>query len=161
MKTIPIKNTDLVALVDDEDYEKVINYGPWALSDGYAVYNFRGNKGVVVAMHNLVKPISNDKYNEHKDRNRLNNQKENLRDATIGQNNCNKTKYTNNTSGYKGVFRDKVYNKWFARITIDGKNIYLGGFHDKDEAALAYNVAAVKYHGEFAVLNTVEGKNAR
>lgn len=42
-----------------------------------------------------------------------------------------------------------------ARISYDSKTVWLGYFDDEDDAAIAYNLASMKYHGEFAVLNTV------
>ncbi len=42
-----------------------------------------------------------------------------------------------------------------AKITVQYRQIYLGGYRSKEEAALAYNKAAIKYFGEFAVLNKV------
>jgi hypothetical protein len=42
---------------------------------------------------------------------------------------------------------------WRAQITVNYKNINLGRFMNEQEAALAYNAAALKYYGQFAVLN--------
>jgi len=74
----------------------------------------------------------------------------NLRQATNTQNQQNKKISINNTSGIKGVCWHKTENKWIARIYIGGKPKRLGCFHDKNEAAAAYQKAAKKYFGEFA-----------
>ena len=52
----------------------------------------------------------------------------------------------------------KRSQKWYARIHYQGLEIYLGMFADKEKAARAYNEAAPKYHGEFATLNIIEGR---
>jgi len=57
------------------------------------------------------------------------------------------------TSRFKGVFWHKKTRRWIAGITISGKNIYLGSFRDEEDAAHAYDVAALRYFGFFACLN--------
>jgi hypothetical protein len=68
---------------------------------------------------------------------------------------CINSKITN-TSGFKGVIWHKQSKKWYARITLNYKRIDLGLFKDKIQAAIAYNEAAIKYHGEFARLNKIQ-----
>jgi len=60
-----------------------------------------------------------------------------------------------NTSGYKGVSFDKRdrKKKWYAQIRIENRHIILGYFYTPEEAARAYNDAAIKYFGEFARIN--------
>ena len=65
-------------------------------------------------------------------------------------------KQKNNTSGYKGVTYRKSRNCWEARIMLNGKTVYTGCFDNKEEAALAYNKVAIKYHGEFAKINIIQ-----
>lgn len=90
---------------------------------------------------------------DHKDNNGLNNQRENLRLASGSQNKANCAKYSNNTSGYKGVTLRKERNTWRAQIRVNNKLIILGCFVDKEEAARAHDKAALLYFGEFAQLN--------
>lgn len=90
---------------------------------------------------------------DHINQDKLDNRRYNLRPATFSQNGCNQGVQKNNTSGYKGVFWNQ--GKWMTQIKVDGKVIYLGYYDDPKEAARAYNKAALKYHGEFAVLNEV------
>lgn len=93
---------------------------------------------------------------DHKDRNGTNNKWENIRSADKSSNLVNSEKRSDNTSGYKGVSfrsdpnRDK---RWRACISKDGKQIVIGTFHTKEEAAKAYDSEVVKYFGEFAVTN--------
>ncbi len=89
-------------------------------------------------------------YIDHKDGNPRNNHIENLRLATISQNNMNCAKNTANTSGYKGVSWHKGSGKFQAHISINGRNIYLGYFTDQADAHAAYVASANKNYGEFA-----------
>lgn len=86
----------------------------------------------------------------------LDNRKQNLREATISQNNMNKGNQRNNTSGYKGVCWNIVHNKFYAYITLNRKRISLGYFKCAKQAAQAYNEDAVKLHGDFAKLNRID-----
>lgn len=92
---------------------------------------------------------------DHWDGNTLNDRRFNLRRATVDQNRQNRGKSKTNTSGYKGVHFCKSNGKWAAQISVNKKRKGLGYFSTKEEAALAYNSAAVRFHGEFAWLNTI------
>jgi hypothetical protein len=92
---------------------------------------------------------------DHINLNGLDNRRNNLRLATRFQNAHNMGLQKNNTSGYKGVSWDKNHCKWFSKITVNKKQIYLGLYETVEEAFLAYCNAAKKYHGEFAN----DGKN--
>lgn len=95
---------------------------------------------------------------DHIDRNPLNDKIENLREATPAQNSRNRTSLKNSSSKYLGVSfcGNNQTNPWRAIINVNGKNIYLGYFPTEELAALSYNMAAVKYWGEFANLNIIE-----
>ena len=87
---------------------------------------------------------------DHIDGNGLNNCIENLRAATLTQNQYNSKTRSDNTSGFKGVYFRKPSNKWMAYIKINKKMRYLGLFVNKTDAAQAVIEARVKYHGEYA-----------
>lgn len=85
---------------------------------------------------------------DHADRNKLNNQRENLRICTKSQNEGNSVGKVKGKM--KGAFYDKSRNKFMALIMINYKSIFLGRFNTEEEAAKAYQAAALHYFGEFA-----------
>lgn len=94
-----------------------------------------------------------DRQVDHINGNRGDNRISNLRLATCSENLCNRVRQKNNTSGLKGVSWIGQYQKWQATIRFGGRNKFLGRFDTKEEAANAYNEAALKHHGEFAMLD--------
>lgn len=77
----------------------------------------------------------------------------NLELVTSQQNSRYTRKYKNNTSGFKGVSYYARYKKWRSIIRTGTKQKTVGYYHTPEEAALAYDEAARKYHGKYAVLN--------
>jgi len=88
---------------------------------------------------------------DHVDGNGLNNQKANLRVASHAENCANRRINRNNTSGFKGVSKNK--ERWQAYIRVAYRQIHLGYFDTPEEAAEAYDRAAIAYFGEFAKTN--------
>tara|TARA_R110001632_G_scaffold194731_1_gene316180 strand:+ start:270 stop:815 length:546 start_codon:yes stop_codon:yes gene_type:complete len=86
---------------------------------------------------------------DHIDHNKLNNRISNLRSCTHQQNKFNQGKYSNNTSGFKGVSFRKPNKKWMAQIAQDGKIIYLGSFNCPQEASRAYEAKARELFGDY------------
>ena len=89
-----------------------------------------------------------DHINRQRDDNRI----ENLRPCTHSQNLGNSGA---RFGKYKGVTFCKSTQKWRAQITIDGTHRCLGRHSTEEEAALAYNEAAIHRHGKFEYLNKV------
>lgn len=67
-----------------------------------------------------------------------------------------RTVRSRNRSGIRGVSYDKKNRKWEVRITVNGKQRYVGRFRHPLEAAAAYDAAAIKYHGDNARLNNLD-----
>lgn len=160
MKTIQLTNSDLVVLVDDSDYAYLVQW-TWRISPkGYA-YRWEGNPRKntlkIVFIHGAIMQV---KGIDHKDRNKLNNQRTNLRIADQSQNNANKHTLARKTikskSQYKGVSWYNKTNKWIAQIQQNYKKLNLGYFTNEIDAAKAYNAKALELFGEFAYLNNVE-----
>ena len=154
----------LVALVDNEDYERVNQFKWQAMPVRGGYYAKRhvvmpDGKQVFIPMHRFIMLFPKDIEIDHIDHNTLNNQKYNLRICTFHQNRMNRKLNKNNKTGYKGVFiskrivRDKTYSYIQAYIKVNNKSIYLGHYDTVENAAMAYDNAAVKYFGEFANLN--------
>lgn len=72
----------------------------------------------------------------------------NLRVATLRENGWNMPAMRNNTSGFKGVSRNR--GRWMASMRLHGKKKNLGRFNTPEEAHAAYVAAAKAHHGEFA-----------
>lgn len=87
---------------------------------------------------------------DHINNDRSDDRIENLRLATESDNRRNSRMYCTNTSGFKGVTREKRTNRWKAYIYQHNRRIHLGMYTTKEEAAAAYAQAALRLHGEFA-----------
>ncbi len=85
---------------------------------------------------------------DHKNGNKLDNRRSNLRFCEHWQNMANSKRYKNNTSGFKGAAKHR--NKWAANIRINKNQTYLGIFKTKYEAHIMYCMAADCFFGEFA-----------
>lgn len=95
---------------------------------------------------------------DHINRDKLDNRRSNLRFVTHGQNLQNsgpRPKKAAKSSQYKGVYWHKQNYAWTAVVTVNYRNIHLGGFATEEQAALAYNRAARKYFGINAYQNEV------
>lgn len=106
-------------------------------------------------LHRVVLGVDNPYlFVDHRNLDKTDNRRENLRIATPSESMCNqRQRRGNNKSGYRGVCYDAARNGWVATITFNGKTTRLGIFPTAREAAIAYNTAAEQLHGEFARLN--------
>jgi len=147
-----------IAIVDDADYEWLIQYSWHVASNHNTWYARRGigrpNKHTqIIRMHREIMNPPPGMMVDHVNHDGLDNRRSNLRNVTTTQNRHNGRKQSRNTSGYKGVCWDKYNSKWHVRIGHNGKTTFLGLFDCKVEAAYAYDEAAKILHGEFAFLN--------
>lgn len=168
MREIPLTR-GYVTLVDDEDYDMLMRWswsaqGPKEGPGSKHIYAHRG--GAVnkvkyhVLMHRALCGNPPGLTVDHRDRNTLNNQKSNLRVATIGQNTANKGPQPGWSSPFKGVSWYKRDAIWTAQISLGDRKVHLGRFTNDRDAAAAYNIAANAHHGEFACLNDLSQEAA-
>ena len=131
---------------------------------GYLAFSYRSeikskNKGFL--SHRMIYYLHHGELPEfidHIDGDTRNNTLSNLRPCSHAQNLANKRPAVNGSSKFLGVCWCKRRGKWVAQITKDGKVTGLGRFTDEQDAANAYNTAAIEFHGEFANLNVIEGE---
>lgn len=113
-------------------------------------------KGVSVLAHRLIWALERgwpegmlDHRDTHKDHNWL----DNLREATRSGNGANRPAWGKKNGGFKGVVPKKQRSgaiRFQATLQKDKKRIHLGNFDTPQEAAAAYQAAALVYHGAFA-----------
>lgn len=131
------------ALVDDEDFE-YLNQWKWYLhSVGYAVRNIPSGQ---VYMHRLINNTPKGLLTDHINRNKLDNQRTNLRTVNKSINAVNTGLRSTNKSGCKGVSWSKLHNKWEAYIWKNSKKYHLGLFETILEADRARRIAEQRYH---------------
>jgi hypothetical protein len=137
--------------VDDEDFVSLNKYKWYATKKFKTYYAVRSLKnGSKIQMHRVILNTPENMETDHVDGDGLNNQKNNLRACTHSENQSNKSKYVNNTTGYKGLSWCERNKKWLVRISVNKKRFYLGHFKSKKEASEVYNIACLKKHGKFA-----------
>lgn len=154
MMTVPLhgKNAEgRAALVDDADYDLVMTYRWNANLRGNTTYAMAYRRGsgrpsVNIMMHKL---ITGWPQTDHVNHDGLDNQRANLRPATQSQNQANALP-RGGTSRYRGVCWFGRRDKWMARITISGRGVFLGYFTGEEDAARAYDHAALAAWGEYA-----------
>lgn len=135
------------ALVDEDDYERVSRYNWCSYSNGATRYAQCDH----VSMHHFILRTTNE--TDHKNHNGLDNRKQNLRTCSHAQNVMNTRKTTGKLSRFKGVSFNKPINKWTSEITFQTNRSNLGYFENEEDAARAYDRAAIERFGEFAKLN--------
>lgn len=168
VKELPLQN-NMVALVDDEDFERCSQH-TWTLGvradkQGYYVMTRIDYKEVTLSRF-ILEERSTEKVINFIDGDALNNVRENIRIVDREVVIRRKRGAANSSSKYKGVSWYKMRNMWRAVITFtlgNGKRKYkqLGYFHNEDDAARAYNQAALELYGEGCFQNAIgENNNA-
>lgn len=118
---VKISNSDNIMICDTEDWINLKNICWCEGTHGYAI-GTRNCKNV--SFHRLVMKVTDSNIQvDHINGDRLDNRKSNLRTCTNQENSFNKYKNSNNSSGYKGVYYDREYNKWRGAIQYNGKSI--------------------------------------
>ena len=161
MKTFVIhskKHGDHTVLYSDED-EGFISQYTWTIkidkNNLYAITHAHGKNNKTLRFHRAILGITDPNILvDHKDKNGLNNQRDNLRVCTKTGNQGNARKGQRGTSKYKGVYLNNDSGRWMAQLKGKEKR-YSRSFITEEEAALAYNKVALEYFGEFASLNVL------
>jgi hypothetical protein len=138
----------------DTDDEWILGRFVFHERNGYLMTNATTDSGkrVLLFLHRIIVNPSDCEMVDHKNLNKADNRKRNLRVCTRSQNMANRRTFTNSTTGVKGVFnghkeRGKPYR---AQIKVKGKAVHLGYFDTIREARHVYNTAAVHHFGDFA-----------
>lgn len=143
--------------IDDEDYESVSNF-MWSINRGYPATNIRlwiksgevwCRQWIAMELHEFLLGRAPAGLEwDHKDRNRLNNRRDNLQAVTRAQNMKNKSLYSNSVSGRKGI--SSISSGWSVELTqtmtVSGKRLYVGQYSTLEEAIAAQD-AARRFHG--------------
>lgn len=146
------------AQVDDADYEWLNQWNWNVTTHEHTQYAERRENKKLIRMHRFILGINGrHKFVDHKDHNGLNNQRGNLREATMSENVINHARIMG-ISKYRGVIpkfnkKTKKQTGWYVQIHFGNKIISLHGFKEEQDAAICYDALAKKYHGEFAMLN--------
>jgi len=109
--------------------------------------------GKIISAHKLiVGNVPNGFEIDHKDRNKRNNRRCNLRIIEVLYNRSNSNLSRRNKSGFKGVTKSPS-GKWYATISHNRKHIHIGTFDCPESAAKAYDDKAIELKGEYAATN--------
>lgn len=163
----PIKSESFYAIVDDKDYDYLMQWKWQMLKAKHTNYATRvieksdGTKATIYMHRQILGLPSEDIQCDHKDHDGLNNQKDNLRPCNNQQNIRNRRPRNGKSSNYLGVTlaidKRRGYKYWVVRLTAMKKSIFYGTFpytaEGEIEAARKYDEMAKIHFGEFANLN--------
>jgi len=167
MKEIPLTQGK-VALVDDEDFELLNQYKWYAKRNRNVYYVVRqvhklgGGQAseymhLVLLARKLGRPIAKGMECDHKNGDGLDNQRENIQEATYAQNNRNfRRRIANRSSQYIGIHWRRDIQKWQAQATVNRTHIHLG-CHATELAAAQAREAFIKAHPELNARPNFDG----
>ena len=163
MKTIPLTQGKF-ALVDDADYKWLKRHGWFASKDRYTYYAMRTirvskHKRRNILMHRIILNAPDGVEVDHRNSDGLDNRRSNLRLCSRQENSRHQRLFSNNKAGFKGITFDKrvIQKPYMARIRVNNKRISLGYYPTPEQAARAYDEAALEHFGEFALTNAMLG----
>jgi hypothetical protein len=126
-----------VALVDDADFEWLNQWKWYAYQNRQTYYAARQEtvskgKQRMVKMHRVILELEDDNptHVDHINHDGLDNQRSNIRIASVQQNALNRT-------DSKGVYWHKQDERWIAQVEVSGKHFHIGSFDTEEEATYA------------------------
>ena len=151
MRELPLTKGK-VALVDDDDYAWLAQWrwGFYSAGPGYAVRKENQQK---ILMHRFIMEAAKGELIGHRNGNTLDNRRANLYRADRSRLGSQQRVRAGGHSQYKGVTWDSSNQRWRAVIQVQGKRLYLGYFDVEEEAARAYDQAALQHFGPSALIN--------
>jgi hypothetical protein len=162
--SVPLAGSRSFALVLLPDARKIVGQ-PWRLDkDGYASYVIWGvgsKRCQTVYMHRVILGAERGQVTDHRNGDRIDNRRGNIRLATQSQNSANRYRLLPNTSSrFRGVTFHKASGKWQAQLKHLKRNYHLGLYERQEDAARAYDRAARQTWGEFCRPNFPEAHHA-
>lgn len=155
------------AIVDDEDYDRVMAMGKWtpaAISSRktYVLtrrFNPISNRYETLYLHRFITNAQGRDWDvDHINGQWWDNRRCNLRICSRVQNMQNQQRRKElKTSKFKGVSRHSRNSSWCVFISVNKKRMYLGSFKSEVAAAIIYDKAALEHFGEFAMTNQMLG----
>jgi hypothetical protein len=141
-----------MALIDSTDIALVLDgQGRWRRSKSGYAWRWSGTTFVFLHRHLLGLSYRDGKSVDHANGDGLDNRRSNIRLATSSQNNANRRSRLS-VDHRRGVSL-RPSGRWQAQIRVDGAQRFLGNYGTEEEAARAYDAAALEVHGEFARVN--------
>jgi hypothetical protein len=142
--SVPLKNTDKVAIIDAADLPLVMWRSWRAAFDEHRVYVNSGS----TAMHRLLLGAVRGQVVDHIDGNGLNNTRANIRIVTTAANAANARLSKRNKSGIKGVSRCTIAGReyWCCYVQFEGKN-YKTTRATLEDAAAWVKAKRIEIHG--------------
>jgi hypothetical protein len=156
VKKVPLTKGQ-TALVDAGDWDRVVQHSWCACPMARGRYRAQSRiAGKAIYLHRFILDAPAGIEIDHENDDPLDNRRCNIRLASHAGNARNRVP-PHGVSKFKGLrFRSDLTSRpWRAQISFDGHCLYLGYFATEEEAARAYNHAAIILFGEFARLNEV------
>lgn len=156
MASITLQLTgNCTAIIDDADAD--LAQSQWCAGDRYVMKSecIHGKRRSlylhrVIMARKLGRELRPGEQVDHINLDRRDNRRSNLRLATAAQNCWNRPKSSANSTGFKGVSKERKRRKWRAAIRVHGVYRDLGRYDTPEEAHEAYKKAAAEHFGEFA-----------